>query len=242
MPSITTAKQFDFDAWDALLKKYVNYNIRDDIQLNTINYKKLKSERLFSELLSDLNSFSPSQLETHEEKLAFWINVYNIFAVKIVTENYPLKSIKNIGGLFKSVWKYKAGSVGSRAYTLNQIEHKILRKMGEPRIHVAIVCASISCPDLAVDAFRSEKLNEQLDFQVRSFLTNTGKGMRLDTIGKRLFLSSIFDWFKEDFDSVGGVLKFIDPYIASKDKQLLEDSNLSIIYMDYNWRLNDSKL
>ena len=125
---------------------------------------------------------------------------------------------------------------------LDEIEHEILRKMEEPRIHVAIVCASISCPDLATDVFRPEKLNEQLDTQMRGFLANPGKGMRLDVSSKKVFLSPIFDWFKEDFESQGGVLKFIHPYVARKVRQVLKNSNPRVFYMDYNWRVNDSSL
>ena len=241
-PDSTMAKTFDFTDWDALLKKYVDSNIIDGIRLNTVNYGKLLSDPIFSRLVNDLRLFLPSQLQTHEEKLAFWINVYNVFAVKIVTENYPLQSIKDVGSIFKSVWKHKAGVIGGRDYTLDEIEHKILRKMGEPRVHVAIVCASISCPDLATDAFRPETLNEQLDAQMRDFLANPGKGMRMDVDGKRVFLSSIFDWFNEDFESHGGVLKFIQPHVDPKYRQMLESSSLRVFYMEYNWKLNDSPL
>ena len=241
-PNFTMAKTFDFSDWDDLLKKYVDLNKIDGTRLNTVNYKKLQNDPVFPKLIDELKSFSPSQLQTHKEKLAFWINVYNVFAVKIVTENYPLKSIKDIGGLFKPVWKHNAGVVGRREYTLDEIEHKILRKMGEPRIHVAIVCASISCPDLVTDVFKPERLNEQLDTQMRNFLANPEKGMRVDADGKRLFLSSIFDWFNEDFESHGGVLKFIQPHVDPKYRQVLESSSLRVFYMEYNWKLNDSPL
>jgi len=241
-PDPAMAKNFDFADWDAILKKYVDSNIVDGIRLNTVNYGKLQSDPIFPRLVSGLRLFHPSQLQTHEEKLAFWINVYNVFAVKIVTENYPLKSIKDIGGFFKSVWKHKAGVIGGREYALDEIEHKILRKMGEPRVHVAIVCASLSCPDLATDVFRPERLNEQLDTQMRGFLANPGKGMRLEADGKRVFLSPIFDWFKEDFRSRGGVLKFIHPYVEPNDRQVLKNSSPRIFFMEYNWRLNDSSL
>ena len=149
-----TSKNFDFSDWDFLLKKYVNTNTLDGIRLNTVNYEKLKSDQIFLNLVNGLKLFSPSQITTKDEKLAFWINVYNIFAVKMVVDHYPIESIKDVGSLFKSVWKYKAGVVGGRDYTLDEIEHSILRKSGDPRIHVAIVCASISCPDLAMDVFK----------------------------------------------------------------------------------------
>ena len=154
--------------------------------------------------------------------------------------NSLLESIIDVGSLFKSVWKYKAGVIGGRGYTLHEIEHKILRKMGDPRIHAAIVCASISCPDLSTEVFKPERLNEQLDFQMRGFLANPGKGMRVDSNSKRVFLSSIFDWFKEDFESLGGVRKFIQSYVSPKDEQVLNNPGLSFSYMKYNWGVNDS--
>ena len=241
-PEPIMAKSFDFADWGVLLKKYVNHEILNGTPLNTIDYEELGSDPVFANLLSDLKLFIPSQLKTHEEKLAFWINVYNVFAVKIVTKHYPLKSIKDIGSLFNPVWKHKVGAIDGKKYSLDKIEHQILRKMGEPRVHVAIVCASISCPDLAMDVFRPEKLNEQLDSQVRNFLFNPRKGMKLDADNKTVYLSSIFDWFKEDFESYGGVLKFIEPYIKQKDRQILNSSSLRVLYLKYNWQLNDSSL
>ena len=236
----THANAFDFAEWDVLLKKYVKPDLIDGISLNSVAYGKLRLDPVFHQLESNLRLFSPAKLSTHQEKLAFWINAYNIFAVKIVTDNYPLKSIKNVGGLFKSVWKIKAGTVGGEKYTLDEIEHGILRKMGDPRIHTAIVCASISCPNLSKKAYKSEKLNEQLDMQMSDFLANPNKGMRVDNNqqSKKILLSPIFDWFAEDFKSSGGVRKFIKPYVPPTYRQDLENTEYSISYMDYNWSIN----
>jgi len=236
----THANAFDFSEWDVLLKKYVEPDLIDGISLNSVAYGKLRLDPVFHQLESNLRLFSPTKLRTHQEKLAFWINVYNIFAVKIVTANYPLKSIKNVGGLFKSVWKIKAGTVGGDKYSLDEIEHGILRKMGDPRIHTAIVCASISCPNLSKKAYNSEKLNEQLDMQMSDFLANPNKGMRVDNNQqpKRILLSPIFDWFAEDFKSSGGVRKFIKLYIPTRHRHALENTQYPISYMDYNWSIN----
>ncbi len=240
MSASALAQTYDFADWDSLLKKYVAPGTIDGVRLNTVNYSKLKTDPAFSRLVNGLKTFSPARLKTHEEKLAFWINVYNVFAVKMVTDNYPVESIKDVGSLFKSVWKRNAGNIGGKEYTLHQIEHEILRKMGEPRIHAAIVCASVSCPDLATEVFKADRLSEQLDDQMRGFLANPGKGMRVDAGGKKIFLSKIFDWFEDDFESRGGVLKFIRPYVLEKDRQAVGKSDLRISYMDYNWRVNES--
>ena len=239
----THANAFDFSEWDVLLKKYVEPDLIDGISLNTVAYGKLRLDPVFHQLESKLRLFSPTKLRTHQEKLAFWINVYNIFAVKIVTDNYPLKSINNIGGLFKSVWKIKAGTVGGEKYTLDEIEHGILRKMGDPRIHTAIVCASVSCPDLSKKAYKSGKLSEQLDMQMSDFLANPNKGMRVENNqqSKRILLSPIFDWFAEDFKSSGGVRKFIKSYVPTRYRQALENTDYPISYINYNWSINASK-
>jgi len=239
----THANAFDFSEWDVLLEKHVKSDLIDGISLNTVAYGKLRLDPIFHQLESKLRLFSPTKLRTHQEKLAFWINVYNIFAVKIVTDNYPLKSINNIGGLFKSVWKIKAGTVGGEKYTLDEIEHGILRKMGDPRIHTAIVCASVSCPDLSKKAYKSEKLSEQLDMQMSDFLANPNKGMRVENNqqSKRILLSPIFDWFAEDFKSSGGVRKFIKSYVPTRYRQALENTDYPISYINYNWSINASK-
>ena len=184
--------------------------------------------------------FSPSKLTTDQEKLAFWINVYNIFAVKIVINNYPLKSIKDVGGFFKSVWKVKAGTVGGKKYTLDEIEHGILRKMGDPRIHTAIVCASISCPNLTTKSYSSENLNKQLDMQMKDFLANPNKGMRININEQpgKIFLSQIFNWFAQDFKSSGGVRNFISLYVSKENRNVIKNPQYSISYMDYNWAIN----
>jgi len=242
IPGPTHANAFNFSEWDVLLKKYVKPNLIDGISLNTVDYGKLRLDPVSHQLENKLRLFSPTKLGTHQEKLAFWINVYNIFAVKIVIDNYPLKSIKNVGGLFKSVWKIKAGRVGGKNYTLDEIEHGILRKMGDPRIHSAIVCASVSCPNLSKNAYNSNKLNQQLDMQMSNFLANPNKGMRVDNNqqSKSILLSPIFDWFADDFKSSGGVRKFIKPYVPIRYRDALENTQYPISYMDYNWAINGS--
>ena len=183
---VSPATAYDFSGWDALLKKYVGTATIDGVALNTVAYKGLKGDPEFEKVIAGLKTASLDGLKTQEEKLSFWINVYNILAVKVVVDHYPVKSIKDVGSLFKSVWKRKAGVVAGQERTLNEVEHEILRKMGEPRIHVAIVCASVSCPDLRKEAFQADRLNEQLDDQVKLFLENTGKGMRIDEKKKRV--------------------------------------------------------
>ena len=156
----------------------------------------------------------------------------------MITDHYPIESIKDAGSLFKSVWKQGAGKVGGKERTLNDIEHEILRKMNEPRIHVAIVCASVSCPDLRLEAYTLEKLNEQLDDQMEKFLQSREKGMKLDGKKNRVYLSSIFNGIEEEFESKGGVLNYISQYVPAEEKKALNNYKKKFLYMDYNWKIN----
>ena len=234
----SNSEAFDFSDWDALVKKYVAPKTLEGVRLNAIDYTSLKKDPVFSGLVTRLESYIPASLESREATLSFWINVYNILAAKMITDHYPIESIKDAGSLFKPDWKRVAGMVGGKERTLNEIEHEILRKMNEPRIHVAIVCASISCPDLRREAYSAGKLNEQLDDQMEKFLQSREKGMKLDERKNRVYLSAIFKWFAEDFESRGGVLQYIGQYVTVEERKVLNYSNIKISYLDYNWKIN----
>ena len=234
----SNSEAFDFSDWDALVKKYVTPKTLEGVRLNAVNYASLKKDPVFSGLITRLESYSPASLESRESTLSFWINVYNILAAKMITDHYPIESIKDVGSFFKPVWKRAAGTVGGKERTLNDIEHEILRKMNEPRIHVAIVCASVSCPDLRREAYSSGKLNEQLDHQMEKFLRSREKGMKLDERKNRVYLSAIFKWFAEDFESRGGVLKYIGQYVTAEERKMLNNSKIKISYLYYNWKIN----
>ncbi len=229
---------FDFSGWDALVKKYVGPTTIANIWTHGVRYSDLQKDPAYSKLIHDLKNFSPSKLKSKKDKLSFWINIYNIMAVKMVLDHYPVNSIKDAAGVSKSVWKKKVGVVGGKEVTLHEIEHEILRKMGDPRIHTAIVCASVSCPDLRKEAYTVDRLDRQLDDQLKRFLTNPGKGLRVDRGKGRIYLSRIFDWFEEDFESKGGVLPFLSRYVSERDRPFLEKGNGDIAYLDYNWDLN----
>ncbi|MBT3367113.1 MAG: DUF547 domain-containing protein [Nitrospina sp.] len=229
---------FDFSDWDTLVKKYVAPKTLDGVLINAIDYDRLKKDSVFLGLASRLKDYPLENLQSQESRLTFWINVYNILAAKMITDHYPIESIKDVGSIFKSVWKRPAGNVGGEERTLNDIEHEILRKMDEPRIHVAIVCASVSCPDLRPESYKVEKLSDQLDDQMKKFLLSREKGMKLDEKKNRVYLSSIFKWFADDFESRGGVLKFISQYVSPEERKVLSNSKIKISYLDYNWRIN----
>ncbi len=234
----SSAWAFDFKAWDGLLKKNVGSTTIAGVRLAGVDYAGIKKDPAYAKLIADLESFSSATLKTSKEKMSFWINVYNIMAVKMVVDHYPVDSIKDAGSLFGSVWKKKVGVVGGKEVTLNDIEHEILRKMGDPRIHVAIVCASVSCPDLRQEAYTADRLDAQLDDQMKRFLENRGKGLQVDRGKGRVTLSKIFDWFEDDFKVKGGVLPFLSRYAPENDRAFLKKGDVDVSYLDYNWDLN----
>jgi len=226
-----SAAEPSWDLYGKLLTEHVSTaSNHHGITLNWVNYSKLKNDPDFAKLIKQIEDFSPENLKTKKEKLAFYINAYNVLAMKIVVDNWPVKSIKDAGSLFKSVWKKDAGKIGGKTVTLNEVEHKILRPMGDSRIHMAIVCASVSCPDLRKEPYTGTKLNEQLNEQTKSFLSNSQKGLLID--GNKARTSQIFDWFKEDFQANGGVEGFIRQYTV-----LAPDENLKA-NLPYDWTVN----
>ena len=202
----------------------VNYKgfIRDSTQLN--QYLKL------------LSTHHPDNSWSRNDQLAYWINAYNAYTIQLIIRNYPLKSIKDIGSLIKipfvnSPWDIKFIRIGSETYDLNNIEHDILRaKFKEPRIHFAIVCASVSCPKLLNQAYEGANINTQLDTQARAFINDPGRNKISANQGQ---LSAIFNWFKGDFTKQGDLVNFINKYSKVKLNQ-----NARISYLDYNWNLN----
>ncbi len=225
-----------------VLKKYVINGL--------VDYKNLKNDNQLDKYLSQLSETNPDKL-TREEKLAFWINAYNAFTLQVVRDNYPIESItdlhtggKIIGFLIgKTVWDKQFITINNKKYSLNEIEHNILRKMNEPRIHFAIVCASISCPELRDEAFEADKINAQLQEQTIKFLNDKSRN-HFDVKNRKAYISEIFNWFDEDFgQSDENILKFIAKFVpeniaADINKNL---SKWDISFNDYDWNLNEIK-
>lgn len=227
------------DHWDTLLRKYRRIEIRDDMTFVVLDYKALKDDAAWPKLLEMVES--SAEPKEDEARKAYWINVYNILAVRMVLKKYPIKSILDLTLIPHGVWKEKAGKAGGAVKTLDEIEHKILRPMGDPRIHAAIVCASTSCPDLRDEAYRANRLDAQLDEQIQLFLASTRKGAVIEDEGKTLRVSKIFDWFKDDF---GGSREEVVAYIRkhlpeATAARLAEDAKLE--YLGYDWGLNDAR-
>jgi hypothetical protein len=205
-----------------------------------VDYRALASDPEWTRLVAGLATANPVALADRAEKLAFWINVYNILAIETVSRSYPVESIRDLGSFFRPVWKKTAGNVGGRIVTLDAVEHRILRPMGEPRIHAAIVCASTSCPSLRREPFVAARLDAQLDDAMGTFATDRRKGVRIDRDTETVHLSRIFEWFSDDFTERGDVLGYVAPYLESSDRRWLhQHPDVRIRYLDYDWTLND---
>ncbi len=229
-PALAVAEEPNWDDYAAVLQQHVTPQTKQGVALNWVNYSALKQDPRWPKVVDQVQGFSTEKLATQEERLAFYINAYNILAMKMVADHWPLKSIKDVGSLFSPVWKKPAGTIDGKEVTLDQIEHKILRPMGEPRIHMAIVCASISCPDLRNEPFTAAQLDAQLDDQSATFLNNPAKGVHLT--GNKAEVTKIFDWFGEDFSKLGGVEAFIGHYA-----NFPADGEING-YLNYDWSVN----
>jgi len=232
----------DSAAYARLLEAHVRPGTVSGIRLHLVDYTAVKADPTYTRALADFAEAKPDRLEGEPARLAFWVNAYNLLAIKAVIDRYPVKSIKDGGSLLQSIWKKKVGTVAGREYALDEIEHGILRKTPEPRVHFAIVCASLSCPDLRREPYQGQHLQAQLADAAASFLANPTKGLEAGPDGKTARVSSIFKWFAGDFAAQGGVARFIrrsaDRATAARLTGLTDDG---LAYLDYDWTLNDAR-
>jgi len=224
----SNTKPLDNTVWNALLKKHVRAN--GDVDYNGF----LRDRTTLEAYLNQLSKNPPNASVSKNEQMAYWINAYNAFTVKLIIDNLPVKSIKDIAGnipMIDSPWDIKFFTIGGEQFDLNTIEHEILRKnFNDPRIHFAINCASFSCPKLLNASYEANSLESQLEEQTRAFINNPKKNNISST---SLTISKLFDWFKSDFKQAGTVTDFISKYT---DVQF--DTSSKINYLDYDWSLN----
>ena len=217
-----SAVNVDHSKWNVLLKKHVNNK-------GLVSYKGfIKEERALDAYLDQLASLDPSNNWSVQELLAFYINLYNAETVKVILDNYPTKSIKDI----KGAWTEGRASVDGRALSLGGIENGILRKMNEPRIHFAINCASISCPKLLNEAYTAAKINEQLEKVTVEFIN----GDKNEISATNPKISSIFKFYPKDFkvNDEQDIAGYINKYSKTKI-----NSGAPLVYKDYDWNLNE---
>ncbi len=227
--------------------------LRDHVAGDRFDYAALKKESArLDAVLARLTVVTPTQLEgwSRDERMAFWINVYNAHAIKLVVDAYPIESIRDLGTLLNKVWDKRFIDLPAfdpdgkgRKLSLDDVEHKILRPTFEdPRVHAAVNCASESCPALRAEAFTGKDLQRQLDEQTRAWLADPTRN-RFEASEKRLRVSQIFDWFRKDFvDAAGSVPEWIAKYAPEKEATWLRATSpdgVKLAYLDYSWKLND---
>lgn len=234
----------DLDTFDSVLETYVSED-------GLVNYLDLQTNRTDLDAYNASIGIVPSETFdqwSEDQQIAYLINAYNSLTLKSIIDETPIKgSIRDILG----VWKVKRHPLMQRQITLDSIEHQILRvNYTEPRIHVALVCAAISCPYLRTEAYRGEKLNEQLDDQVKIFL-NREEAFKIDRENKEVQISAIFNWFGQDWvpqygietgfagnDKERAVLNFISQYQNEADRAYLQQGDYKVTYSNYDWSLN----
>lgn len=228
--------RINHSTYDALLKKYVD----TDGYVNYVAWHQSAADRhALQQYILHLSQGSPTNA-SREGQLAFWINAYNAVTLEGILQVYPTESIRKhtakLGDY--NIWDDLPLLVGGKAYSLNDMEHKVLRKMGEPRIHFAIVCASVGCPRLLNEAYVPAKLNDQLSVNTVDFFSRP-QNLTVDQ-GGTMHVSSIVDWFGEDFgNSQGARFTFLQSYLPEGVQQFAVSPQAKVKFQDYNWSLND---
>lgn len=228
-------------SWNKVLKSHVTVAGA----ASRVHYAALKAHpEDLNTYLTEIERVSPGEFSgfSERQRLAFLVNAYNALTVKLILDHYPVKSIRDIGGLFSNAWKIKSFTLLGEKHHLDDIEHEMIRKkFNEPRIHFALVCASKGCPSLRNEAFVAARLDEQLDKVANAFLLDS-KRNRFDGKAGTLNLSSIFKWYGEDFEKkFGSVKAFVAPRITkdSSEVGVIKGEKTKINYLDYDWSLNE---
>ena len=225
----SSAQVVDNAIYAELLGEYVKDGV--------VNYQGLKNEEALLDKYLKVLEEVDSKILSRNEQFAFYVNAYNAWTIKLILSGYPgIKSIKDLGSLFKSPWKKKICRIDGEIITLDDIEHNILRpRFKDPRVHFAINCAAKSCPPVRSEPYRGGDLDQQLDEMTRAFI-NDLESNRLED--HTLYVSSIFKWFAEDFNK--DIIGFFLKYAKGDLKEQLEANKekIRVKYLDYNWSLN----
>lgn len=230
----TKAEPINHDAWDEILTDYAR---PADDGVNRVDYNGIKSKAA-SELKAYLIALQSVTISEYprDEQFAYWVNLYNAATVQVILDNYPLESIRDIGLLGQGPWKDKILKVEVRKLSLDDIEHGILRPLWKDvRLHYAVNCASIGCPNLALKAYRASTLEAMLDDAARAYINHPRGFAR---IKGRLVASNIFEWYQSDWGSDANVLTHARKY-ANGDVAAMLSSVKTIDGYDYDWALND---
>ncbi len=207
--------------------------LRDHVVKGEVDYGSIKTDKRFTQYLSAISETDPITIKDENDRLAFWINAYNAFTIRLIVDHYPVKSIRDIKQGNVGPWDVVWIEIGGKTYSLTQIEHNIIRKQfNEPRIHMALVCAAKSCPPLRSEAYIGKQLDAQLDDNARAFLHDESKN-RFDSKTKTLYVSELFKWYGDDFKAkYGSAQAFIISALNITGVQSTE-------YVSYDWNLNE---
>jgi hypothetical protein len=241
-------------AWDDLLKKHVRYVQGGNA--SRVDYAGFQKDRAaLKGVLDGYQKVTRAEFDgwSKPQQQAFLYNAYNAFTIEKILMRYPgIKSIRDFGTVFGNPWKDKFFTLFGQPSYLDQIEHEILRRDGaydDPRVHVAVVCASIGCPMLRNEAFVAERLEAQLEDAMRRFLSDRTRN-RYNREAKRLEVSKIFDWYGKDFerghkgyDSVRQTFARHADLLAERpeDRAAVRDPKVELAFLDYDWALNDTR-
>lgn len=230
------------DVYTSLLQEYVREG--------KVKYPQLCKDRRLAESIAYLKSTDPNRLPNDRDRLAFWINAYNAYTLKVICDHYPVKSINDLhsGGLVigsvlnTTIWDQDFVIINGKAMTLNQIEHKIIRPVfKDPRAHFALVCASKSCPPLRAEAYEGARLDQQLDDQARIFLSDPGRN-HFDIANRKASISKIFDWYGKDFGkNQQDILLFLSKFLSNEIAAAIrsDSEKWKVEYLHYDWSLNE---
>lgn len=228
----SNSEALDHSPWQQILDTYLVKEGENTL----FRYASVSNsdKELLKNYLNSMSNIDPLQLN-RAEQYAYWVNLYNAITVELILEAYPIKSITKLGGLFSfGPWGDEVIEVNGEDLTLNDIEHRILRPIwNDPRTHYAVNCASLGCPNLQLQAFTSGNTEQLLDSAAEEFI-NSEKGVSV-TDG-RTQLSSIYEWFAEDFGSQEELVAHLASYKAE-----LTNIGGSKFKYEYDWSLNEAK-
>lgn len=225
--------------FDKLLKKYVN----TDGQVNYKAWHATPSDRqALTDYLAHLSQASFSKPAQRNAQLAYWINAYNAVTIEGILRVYPTTSIrKHTKKVGYNIWKDLKLIVGTNKLSLEDIEHKVLRKMNEPRIHFAIVCASVGCPRLLNEAYMADKVDKQLVVNTKDFFSRS-QNLQVDTNSRTIKFSKIMEWYGTDFGAdTGTQIAVLKKYWPAASMQAIDAGGYSVGYLSYDWDLNTQK-
>lgn len=254
LPACALAFDHSHAAWDALLRAHVRY--AEGGNASRVDYAGVAKDRAaLKAVLDDYEKVSRGEFDawTKPQQQAFLFNAYNAFTVEKILTRYPgIKSIRDFGTIFGNPWKDRFFTLFGQPAFLDRIEHEILRKEGvydDPRVHVAVVCASIGCPMLRNEAFRGDRLEAQLEDAFRRFLADRSRN-RYDPRSGKLEVSRIFDWYGKDFEkghkgftSVKQAFSRYADLLADRpeDRAAVRAGKAEVTFLDYDWSLNDAR-